>query len=90
MPEFFQTVMGHRFYESTMPSIARSLEKIAETLTPAHDEQPVLTPNMEAILTKIAKHTTVNDWGAIGPLDSRDIDYIKGFLEGLKERREGK
>lgn len=84
MPEFFQTVMGHRFYESTMPSIARSLEKIAETLTPAHDEQPVLTTNLEAILARVAYPKESE------PLDSRDLDYIRGYLEGLKERREGK
>jgi hypothetical protein len=28
-PEFFQTVMGRQFYDGTMPSIARSLEKLA-------------------------------------------------------------
>lgn len=30
--EFFQTVMGKRFFEGTMPSIARSLETIARAL----------------------------------------------------------
>jgi hypothetical protein len=30
MPQFHETIMGKRYYESTLPSIARSLEKIAE------------------------------------------------------------
>ena len=40
MPEFFQTPMGHRFYESTMPRIATALETIAEKLQEP-DEQLV-------------------------------------------------
>ena len=35
--EFFQTLMGKRFYEGTMPSIAHSLETIAKAL----EEQPL-------------------------------------------------
>jgi hypothetical protein len=31
-PEFFQTMMGKRFYESTAPRIASALERIAEAL----------------------------------------------------------
>lgn len=30
MPEFFQTIMGQRFYESTMPRIAKALERLAD------------------------------------------------------------
>lgn len=32
MPEFFQTVMGRKFYEGTAPSIAKQLERIADAL----------------------------------------------------------
>lgn len=32
MPEFFETRMGHSFYNGTMPKIAKALEKIAEQL----------------------------------------------------------
>lgn len=32
MPDFYQTVMGRRFFESTMPRIARALERIADAL----------------------------------------------------------
>jgi hypothetical protein len=31
-PEFFQTKMGHRFFEATMPRIAGALEKIAKKM----------------------------------------------------------
>mgnify|MGYP007071674312 CR=1 FL=1 len=31
-PEFFQTVMGHRFYEGDVPAIRRNLEAINVTL----------------------------------------------------------
>lgn len=31
-PEFFQTGMGRRFYESTMPDIATALLRIAKAL----------------------------------------------------------
>jgi hypothetical protein len=28
MTEFFRTAMGHRYYESTLPSIARELQRL--------------------------------------------------------------
>jgi hypothetical protein len=31
-PDFFQTTMGRRFYESDVPKIARSLDKLADAL----------------------------------------------------------
>jgi glutamine synthetase type III len=32
MPEFFQTRMGHDYYDGTMPKIATALERIATAL----------------------------------------------------------
>jgi hypothetical protein len=32
MPEFFQTVMGHRFYEGQLPRLIKALERIADCL----------------------------------------------------------
>ena len=32
MPEFYQTMMGRMFYEGTIPSIAREIVKIRESL----------------------------------------------------------
>jgi hypothetical protein len=40
-PEFFQTPMGRRFYEHTMPELAKQLERVADAL--------------EALLAKLAK-----------------------------------
>ena len=42
MNEFFQTRMGHQFYESTMPRIAKSLESIAARLEQQELEQNVI------------------------------------------------
>jgi len=38
-PEFFQTQMGQRFYNSTMPRIADALERIADRLDKLSDEK---------------------------------------------------
>ena len=32
MSDFFRTQMGHRFYESTMPSLVRELARLNENL----------------------------------------------------------
>ena len=31
-PEFFQTPMGRRFYEHTVPELAKQLERVADAL----------------------------------------------------------
>ena len=35
-PSFFQTIMGHTFYEGTVPRIAKALERIAAALEAAN------------------------------------------------------
>ena len=35
-PSFFQTLMGHTFYEGTVPRIAKALERIAAALEEAN------------------------------------------------------
>jgi hypothetical protein len=40
-PEFFQTPMGRRFYEHTVPELVKQIERVAEAL--------------EALLAKLAK-----------------------------------
>lgn len=37
MPNFFQTLMGKKFYEGDMPRIVRSLEQIAKELKRQND-----------------------------------------------------
>ncbi len=43
-PEFFQTRLGQRFYEATMPKIAEQLER--------------LNANLEALLAELRKQGT--------------------------------
>ena len=40
-PEFWRTPMGHRYYEHTLPELARQLERVADAL--------------EALLARLAK-----------------------------------
>jgi hypothetical protein len=42
--EFFQTVMGKEFYDSTMPRIAKALEKIAKRLEKDAEERQAVVP----------------------------------------------
>ena len=35
-PSFFQTIMGHTFYEGTVPRVAKALERIAAALEEAN------------------------------------------------------
>ena len=37
MPDFFQTIMGRKFYEGDVPRIAKSLDDIAKELKRAND-----------------------------------------------------
>jgi len=38
-PQFFQTGMGRKYYESTLPSIARALERIAAALEESNEAE---------------------------------------------------
>lgn len=40
-PEFFQTPMGRRYYEHTLPELAKQIERVADAL--------------EALLARLAK-----------------------------------
>lgn len=37
-PEFFQTVMGHKFYEADVPRVAKALERIASALEKRNED----------------------------------------------------
>ena len=61
--EFYQTIMGKRFYESTMPKIAAALEKIEKKMD-AYDAYEVFrmtkelckdggSPTFEDVMEKI-------------------------------------
>ena len=42
-PEFFQTVMGQRFFTSDVPRITDALEKIADKLDADNKNKPVFS-----------------------------------------------
>ena len=42
-PEFFQTPMGQKYYNHTLPSIAKSLETIAKVMLAEQAQQPMTT-----------------------------------------------
>ena len=50
-PEFYQTPMGHKFFEGTMPAIRNNIKELQETVAE-------LTKTVEALTKTIA--TTVN------------------------------
>jgi DNA repair ATPase RecN len=39
MPEFFKTVMGHKFYEADIPRLTSVLEKIANQLQSLNERE---------------------------------------------------
>ena len=39
MTEFFETRMGHRFYESTLPELVRQVSRLADALERMNDLQ---------------------------------------------------
>ena len=60
--EFFQTVMGHTFYEGTMPRIAESLESLAVEFKRANDlkekELALQTETPDPTVSDIARGIT--------------------------------
>jgi hypothetical protein len=54
MPEFFQTHMGMKFYDITVPRIATALENIAAELKRANDRQDAQTKaDQDAFIRKV-------------------------------------
>jgi len=53
MTEFFQSRMGHTFFESTMPSLVRQLERLNKNLEKSLEKAPA-SPGLEGAATKIA------------------------------------
>ncbi len=52
-PEFFQTHMGQRFFQSTMPSLVQQLEKLNEQLE--RQVHPEIAARWKQALEKIAE-----------------------------------
>ena len=58
MSEFFRTQMGHRFYESTMPSLVRELAR--------------LNANLERLLAVVDRETEKADEGEATPAPAKE------------------
>lgn len=58
MSEFFRTQMGHRFYESTMPSLVRELAR--------------LNANLERLLALVEHEPENPDEGEPAPAPSKE------------------
>jgi hypothetical protein len=58
MSEFFRTQMGHRFYESTMPSLVRELAR--------------LNANLERLLAVVERESENPDEGDPAPAPSKE------------------
>mgnify|MGYP000980446853 CR=1 FL=1 len=58
MSEFFRTQMGHRFYESTMPSLVRELAR--------------LNANLERLLAVAERDAAKPDDGELTPAPSKE------------------
>ena len=46
-PEFFQTIMGRKFYEADVPRALKALERIADALERIAAEEPESTPEQK-------------------------------------------
>ena len=58
MSDFFRTQMGHRFYESTMPSLVRELAR--------------LNANLERLLAVVERETEKADEGEATPAPAKE------------------
>ena len=58
MSEFFRTQMGHRFYESTMPSLVRELAR--------------LNTNLERLLAVVERDAEQPDEDEHGPAPAKE------------------
>ena len=58
MSDFFRTQMGHRFYESTMPSLVRELAR--------------LNANLERLLAVVEREAEKADEGEATPAPSKE------------------
>lgn len=58
MSDFFRTQMGHRFYESTMPSLVRELAR--------------LNANLERLLAVVERETEKPDESGATPAPSKE------------------
>ena len=100
MIEFFQTAMGRKFFEGTMPKLANTLERIAAALEKQLEFQAASPPEDDPLVQKDdqyqAEYMEIDRFvGEIFPEDYEQgewanmqlCDFVKGLLQELKERR---
>lgn len=78
MPEFFETMMGRKYYEATMPSIAKSLAKISKELPNLVPPQAVAIneTDLPILLHKLNELFTGSIWNDACPEDpDTEIEY---------------
>lgn len=87
MPELFQTPMGHRFYESTMPRIAKALEDVSEKLD--RIAAPALPPSLiKAMRGVVGWYDTTKVTPGEGAEEFvKSLDYMRGYLEALDKEQ---
>jgi hypothetical protein len=83
-PEFFQTQMGARFFQATMPSIARNLEKLAKHFT--EKDKPSFSDRETATVLAALRYFQANHSDAVeacdlhfashAPLTDKEIDSL--------------
>jgi len=83
-PEFFQTPMGHRFFQATMPSIAHNLEKLAKHF--ADEDKPTFSNRETATVLAALRYFQANHSDAVeacsshfdthAPLTDKEIDSL--------------
>lgn len=60
MAQFHETIMGRQFYESTVPSIAKSLEAIASEMKSAESKTTEKELHYKKLLSSIVEKVSVN------------------------------
>ena len=86
MPEFFETGMGRKYYEGTLPRMARALERIADALERGQDRgrtvESAALVALEATATEL--HIAVTDG------TRRLFEQLRAAVDAdRKARREG-
>lgn len=83
-PEFFQTIMGHKFFESTVPKLVRSLERIAVSLEKRKGPKP---RDLKNLLNRAAAELEAAPGGLTDSDQSKEerTQLIEDLLTAAKE-----
>jgi len=76
-PQFFETLMGKRFYEGTMPMLAKAAQKLAEGLALHGDKSEAIT-------------TTLNQQNELLAQQNKLMERQNELLVGIGRALEGR